>query len=216
MNYINVQTKAYPVSEQDIRAAHPNTSFPVPFQAPEDYAWVFPTPQPTYEPITHGVREIAPALSSKGEYEQQWEVYELEPEQVDENLVAAKAGLIEAATAKQWDVMTGGISLPGGMQVGTSIDDQNRITSVVANATLVGLTDESLVDFKSNSGWVQITVGQIKAIAGAIGQFVQACYSAERQHHEAIGLLVTAQELRAYDVNAGWEQPDVVDATVTP
>lgn len=215
MSYIHKTTGQYPVSEYDIRAAHPNTSFPSPFKAPDDYAWVFPTPHPSYEPITHGVREIAPALSSKGEYEQQWEVYELDPAQVAENLGAAKAGLIEAATAKRWDVMTGGISLPGGMQVGTSIDDQNRITSVVANAELVGLTDESLVDFKSNTGWVQITVGQIKAIAGAIGQFVQACYSAERQHHEAIELLVTAQELRDYDVNAGWEQPNVDDDGVT-
>ena len=212
MSYIHKTTGQYPVSEHDIRADHPNTSFPSPFQAPDDYAWVFPTPQPTYEPITHGVREIALALSSKGEYEQQWEVYELDPARVDENLVAAKAGLMEAATAKRWDVMTGGISLPGGMHVGTTIDDQNRITSVVANATLVGLTDESLVDFKLNSGWVQITVGQIKVIAGAIGQFVQACYSAERAHHEAIDLLVTAQELRAYDVSAGWDHTDVTES----
>ena len=209
MSYTHKTTGEYPVSEAQIRLAYPNTSFPVPFQAPEDYAWVFPTPQPTYEPITHGVREIAPALSSKGEYEQQWEVYELEPEQVDENLVAAKANLKVAVTDKRWAVMTGGISLPGGMQVGTSIDDQNRITSVVANAELVGLTGETLVDFKSNFGWVQITVDQIKVIAGAIGQFVQACYSAERQHHEAIDLLVTVQELRTYDVNAGWRHPDV-------
>ena len=208
MSYIHKTTDQYPVSERDICAAHPNTSFPSPFKAPDDYAWVFPTPQPTYEPSTHGVREIAPALSSKGEYEQQWEVYEIDPAQVDENLLVAKADLKDAATAKRWDVMTGGITLPGGMHVGTTIDDQNRITSVVANAELVGLTDESLVDFKSNSGWVQITVGQIKIIAGAIGQFVQACYSAERQHHEAIDQLVTAQELRAYDVNAGWGQSD--------
>ena len=214
MSYINTTTGEYPVSEAQIRLAYSNTSFSVPFKAPDDYAWVSPTPQPIYEPITHGVREIAPALSSKGEYEQQWEVYKLKPEQVNKNLVAAKAGLMEAATTKRWDVMTGGITLPGGMHVGTSIDDQNRITSVVANATLVGLTNESLVDFKSNSGWVQITVGQIKVIAGAIGQFVQACYSAERQHHEAIDLLVTAQELRAYDVNAGWDLTD--DATVAP
>lgn len=215
MSYIHKTTNQYPISERDIRATHSNTSFPVPFQAPDDYAWVFPTPHPSYEPITHGVREIAPVLSSKGEYEQQWEVYELDPAQVDENIVAAKAGLKEAATAKRWAVMTGGISLPYGMQVGTTIDDQNRITSVVANAEVVGLTDESLVDFKSNSGWVQITVGQIKVIAGAIGQFVQTCYSAERQHHEAIDLLVTAQELRAYDVNTGWGHPDA-DAAVAP
>ncbi len=214
MSYINTTTGEYPVSEASIRTYYPNTSFPTPFQAPNEYAVVFQAPQPTFDALTQSVRETTPVLTDKGHYEQQWEVYELEPEQVDENLVAAKASLIDAVTAKRWDVMTGGITLPGGMQVGTSIDDQNRITSVVANATLVGLTDESLVNFKSNSGWVQITVSQIKAIAGAIGQFVQACYSAERQHHEAIDLLITAQELRAYDVNTGWGQPD--DDAVEP
>lgn len=115
-----------------------------------------------------------------------------------------RAQVQQAATDKRWEVMTGGITLPGGIEVGTTIDDQNRITSVVANAALAGLTDADEVDFKATSGWVRITIAQIKAIAGAIGQFVQACYTAERAHHDAIALLETVQELREYDVNAGW------------
>lgn len=108
------------------------------------------------------------------------------------------------ATALRWRVMTRGMTLAGGMAVGTAIDDQNRITSVVANVALAGLADQDEVDFKSASGWVRISIAQVKQIAGAIGQFVQACYTAERAHHEAIDLLTTAQELHAYDVNAGW------------
>lgn len=107
------------------------------------------------------------------------------------------------ATALRWRVMTGGMEVSG-VSVGTTIDDQNRITSVVANAALAGLADVDEVDFKSASGWIRISIGQVKAIAGAIGQFVQACYTAERTHHEAIDLLATAQELHEYDVNAGW------------
>lgn len=208
--YFRPETEQIFQTHSEIRTAFPDTSFPALLtdEIIQDFG-VFPITQvtPEYDPITQEVTELLPELVDDV-WVQQWEVYELDPAQVDENLVAAKADLKDAATAKRWDVMTGGISLPGGMQVGTSIDDQNRITSVVANAELVGLTDESLVDFKTNSGWVQITVGQIKTIAGAIGQFVQACYSAERAHHEAIDLLVTVQELRAYDVNAGWQHPD--------
>ena len=99
--------------------------------------------------------------------------------------------------------MTGGMEV-GGVQVGTTIDDQNRITSVVANAALAGLTDADEVDFKTSSGWVRITIGQVKAMAGAIGQFVQACYTAERAHHEAIDLLATPEQINAYNVNTGW------------
>ena len=214
--YYSPSTDTKYATHSEVRSAFPNVSLPATLTDAIILSFgVYPFVQttPIYDAITQSVREIDPVLTTKGEYEQQWEVYELDPELVDANIVTTKADLKDAATAKRWEVVTGGISLPGGMQVGTTIDDQNRITTVVANAELVGLTDESLVDFKSNSGWVQITVGQIKAIAGAIGQFVQACYSAERQHHEAIDLLVTAQELRDYDVNAGWVQPD---AAVTP
>src|SRR5690606_28166769 len=95
-------------------------------------------------------------------------------------------------------------TLPDGTAVGTTIDDQNRITSVVANAELAGLTDADEVDFKAASGWVRITIAQVRGIAGAIGQFVQACYSAERAHHEAIAALETAEQIAQYDVTAGW------------
>lgn len=118
---------------------------------------------------------------------------------------------LQAATDMRWAVMTGGLTLPGDIQVGTTIDDQNRITSVVANAELAGLTDADEVDFKAASGWVRVTIAEIKAIAGAIGQFVQACYSAERAHHEAIDALATREQIRDYDINVGW--PDTQPET---
>lgn len=75
MAYINTETNQYPVSEADIRAANPNTSFSSPFQAPEPYAVVFIAPVPTVDnPILQFAREIAPVLTSKGHYEQAFEV----------------------------------------------------------------------------------------------------------------------------------------------
>jgi hypothetical protein len=132
----------------------------------------------------------------------------LDGQELADFLDAERDRLTQAATDKRWSVMTGGLTLPGGIAVGTEIDDQNRITSVVANAELAGLTDEDEVDFKAASGWVRISIGQVKAIAGAIGQFVQACYSAERAHHEAIELLETPAEINAYDLDSGWPQTE--------
>lgn len=117
-----------------------------------------------------------------------------------------KSKLKDKATNLRWTKMTGGLTLPSGIEVNTTVDDQNRITSVVANANLAGLTDEDEVDFKAASGWVRVTIGQIKSIAGAIGQFVQACYSAERAHHEAIDALDTREDVEAYDVTVGWPE----------
>ena len=89
MSYINTTTNQYPVSERDIRDAFPNTSFSEPFSAPEGYAWVFPAPQPTFNPITQTVREIAPVLTVKGTWEQQWEVVDLPAEVAAVNQAAA-------------------------------------------------------------------------------------------------------------------------------
>lgn len=119
-------------------------------------------------------------------------------------LRAAKDALTDAATAQRWAVMTSGLTLPDGTRVGTTIDDQNRITSVVANAGLVGLSDGDEVDFKAESGWVRITLAQIKTLAGAIGAHVQACYTAERAHHAAIAAIADLEAVEQYDVTTGW------------
>lgn len=128
-------------------------------------------------------------------------------------LDAVRNSALQAATDMRWQVMTGGLTLPNGVQVGTDIDDQNRITSVVANAELAGLTDSDEVDFKAASGWVRITIAEVKAIAGAIGQFVQACYTAERAHHEAIDKLETPEQIRDYDIEVGWPDPVIEPET---
>lgn len=87
--YINKTTNQYPVTEQQIRLENPNTSFPVLFTPPEDYAMVFPTPKPQFDPISQFVIEIAPVISSKGNYEQQWEVIDLDPEIISQNQAKA-------------------------------------------------------------------------------------------------------------------------------
>lgn len=97
--YIKIESGAYPLSERDIREAHPNTSFAEPFQAPDGYAWVFPAPAQTYDPITQVVREIAPADTIKGHWEQQWEVIDLDAETVAANQAAAAVQAREAAKA---------------------------------------------------------------------------------------------------------------------
>lgn len=203
MSYINRTTGQYPISERDIRALpqYATRSWPKPFAAPDEHAWVFPKPAPEYDPFAQGVREVDPVLTGLGTYEQAWEVYDLEPEQVEVNIVAVKERLIEAATAKRWAVETGGMVLPGGVQIATTTEDQNRITSVIANAERAGVLS---VDFKASSGWISLSLDELKGIADAIALHVQACFTAERTHHETIALLTTAQDVKDYDVNENW------------
>lgn len=53
---------------------------------------LIPTEQPAYDYITHGVRAATPVLID-GQWTQQWEVYELSPEQATANQAAAAQAL---------------------------------------------------------------------------------------------------------------------------
>lgn len=155
-----------------------------------------PTPLPEYDPTTHAVREIAPQGGV-----QRWQVYPLSAEDVAEQTAMLKTNLLRRVTELRWEHETGGITLPGDISIGTSIEDQNRITTVIANAQLAGV---QTVDFKASNGWVTLTLAQVQGIAAAIALHVQACFSAERAHHEAIAPLSSPTELQAYDPESGW------------
>lgn len=111
-----------------------------------------------------------------------------------------RAALVSAVTAQRWEVETGGITLPGGTRVLTGKADQDRITSVIVNAQIAGIQS---VDFKADSGWVSLSVEGVTAIAAAVAAHVQACFTAERAHHEAIAAL-DAAGIDTYDINTGW------------
>lgn len=120
----------------------------------------------------------------------------------------------DAITQKRWQIETGGITLPTGVRVATGIDDQNRITSVIANARLAAL---EIVSFKAASGWVTLTLAELEGVAAAIAMHVQQCFSAERAHHEAIDALqllpaddqALQQALEAYNLEQGWPTTDL-------
>ena len=82
--FINTQTMAYPVYQNQIQAEYPNTSFPTPFVAPEPYAPVMESPQPSFNPITQAVVQGTP-VQTDGEWWQTWTVVDLDAEQIAYN-----------------------------------------------------------------------------------------------------------------------------------
>lgn len=146
---------------------------------------------PTYNPITHRLNPLG-VIRRNGLWARDWSVTQ---KAVD----AIRADLISAVADKRWRCETGGLTV-GGVRVLTAIDDQNRITSIIANAQLAGVLS---VDFKASSGWVTLTLAQLQGIAGAIALHVQACFKAERAHYDAIQT-ATEADLLTYDINAGW------------
>src|SRR5690554_1854136 len=89
-----------------------------------------------YYPITYQTPEYDPylqrvVLKPHSEWTIESERVVATYDVVDIDIEELRQSKLEAATAMRWEVMTGGMSLPGGIEVGTDIDDQNRITSVV-------------------------------------------------------------------------------------
>lgn len=132
-----------------------------------------------------------------------WAVFDYAEEQwIDpRSITELKSDLLDRATARRWEVETGGITLPGGITVKTGKADQDRITSVIANAEMAGIDS---VNFKAESGWVTLPIAAVKDIARTIALHVQACFTAERAHHEAIAALNSEAAVRAYDVSVNW------------
>lgn len=126
------------------------------------------------------------------------------------SLTDLKAQLTAQATARRWALETGGLELANGVRVATGTADQDRITSVIVHAELAGIAS---IDFKAAEGWIDLTLQELRAVATAVAKHVQACFSAERQHHEAIAALSTISAAGSYDITTGWPSSSVTFLT---
>lgn len=97
MAYINTTTGQYPLSAADVRAAHPNTSFPSEVAGFEaalidmGYAVVQATPEPAIT-YTQNLAEGAPKKGKTG-YTQTWIISDASAEQITERTDAEAASI---------------------------------------------------------------------------------------------------------------------------
>ncbi len=61
-----------------------------------------------------------------------------------------------------------------------------------------------LIDWKSESGWIQIDKNTVENICDAVGAYVQSCFSNEKNHNTAISALTTIDAVKLYDISIGW------------
>lgn len=97
---------------------------------------------------------------------------------------------------------TAGITISNAI-IRTDLESQAMINGAVAYVTL---NPTALIDWKADGSWVQIDKDTVIAIGNAVGAHVQACYSRERTHAEAIAALTTPEEIAAYDFTTGWPE----------
>ena len=208
MNYINTTTGEYPVTESMVRLAYPNTSFPVPFQAPEEYALVFPAPQPAYDPITQRVQAIAPELTALGHWEQRWEVVELFDTQTEKDeAIAADRAAKQAAAWERIKVHRDYLSENGGYKVSIEGVDKwfhsdaksktQQLSLVLLSANASAVPPWKTMD-GSKVTMSQTLAGQI--FAAAVTQD-GALFAAAEVHRVA---METSNTPESYDFSDGW------------
>jgi hypothetical protein len=103
-------------------------------------------------------------------------------------------------------IETGGI-LVNGSPVQTTTKAQNRLNGVYAACQL---NTERIINFKSYDGsWVQLSVDAVNAIASAVADHVQACFTHEKSIAELINSAESYDDFIAIDITVGW--PTVVE-----
>lgn len=205
--YINTTTHA-PISENDIRALYPNTSFPSPFTPPDGYLYLFPAPQPAYNPVTQTVREVAPELTGMGHWEQRWEVAELYPVQVDKD--AAIAAHLVAVRLAKWEAIKAkrdALSDEGGYKVVVNGVDKwfhSDSSSKIQQLSLVvmGAAVSNVPPWKTMDG-TKVTLTQT-----LVGQIFQAAvtqdgtlFAVAENHRTA---MAASANPATYDFSGGW------------
>ncbi|MGA1856912.1 DUF4376 domain-containing protein [Azospirillum sp. 11R-A] len=125
----------------------------------------------------------------------------VEPIPLDELKTARK----DAATAKRYEVETGGI-LVAGTTIRTDRESQGMITGAygLARDMLTGSVPTAPIDFKGAGGWAEISPSVMVDIGRAVGLHVQACFRAERQLHKAIDAAQDVTAVLAVDIAEGW------------
>ncbi len=213
--YINTQTNQYPFSERDIRNLNPNTSFQSPFVAPEEYTTVFPAPQPTYNPVTQTVREIAPVLTPKDHYEQQWEVVPRFVEYTDENNVLHTVAEQEAIAIaldlqtkrnSKWEAIKterDKRTQQGGYKVGAKWYHSDTFSrSQQLGLVIMGANIPSGMQWKTLDGsFVVMTPTLAAQIFNAAAAQDQAIFSKAEEHRVA---MEASADPAAYDFSGGW------------
>lgn len=134
MHYIDTASGQYPVTEREIKLAYPNVSFSQPFVAPEHYALVFEAPRPEHDTLTQTVSEIAPVLTAKGHFEQQWEVVALDAETVAANREARNVELARQVDAERDRRIAAGFVFQGNLYQTARQTDRENILGAAPSA----------------------------------------------------------------------------------
>ncbi len=91
----------------------------------------------------------------------------------------------------------GGFTMPDGTFLETAREDQRKVDAAVMG---VERNPETIINFKTTSGYIQLNAEQMLGIGQAMFEHVQACHTRERELTEALKLDINT------DITTGWPE----------
>lgn len=194
-------------TEQEFRQSFPNTSFGTQIDYSEyGYAVVFPTPKPAYDLNMQYLMQGTPVLSSKGHWEQQWEVHNYPLEQAESNLAAAKEQMLNSITAKRNIAEESGF-----MYMNKLIDSDSRavqrITTAVqaAQVALATSTPFELSWMCADNTTLALDAEGMLGMSVALTMRGNTIHQNSRNLKAQVQVCTNSTGLAAVDINTGWE-----------
>lgn len=148
-----------------VRELFPNTSFPANTVLTDGPVRSYrPAPTPSYNTITHSVREVAPV----GDV-QQWQVYALPAEQVASNQQAAQAALTQQAKDARLDAVSRiKVTTASGKTFDGDETSQTRMARAVVALQAAGQSETTWVLADNTPATVTLAeLAEALALAGA-------------------------------------------------
>jgi hypothetical protein len=116
---------------------------------------------------------------------------------VDKSIDALKNELKANVANARWEKETAGFDLGNGTIIRTDAESQAKISGAY---NFMQLKNNAEIDWKGANGWMKLKKADIEAVATAVAEYVQACFSKEKQLNDVIDACTTLQELDELDI----------------
>lgn len=199
MKYINTLTGQYPITETEIRAEYPNTSFPEVFVAPQPYAIVLQIPLPTFNQITHTCVEGDPVYTTKLHWEQTWVVTAKPSDQLAAEKLATQEAKWEAIKAERDRRVVNGVKVGNDWFHSDTFSRTQQLGLVMMGANMPAGIQWKTMD----ATFVTMTPALATQIFQATALADTTLFARAEEKHQA---MLAMADPSPYDVMAGWPE----------
>jgi len=189
----------YPLDEREIRAAHPNVSFSIPFSPPHPYVRVWPTAAPEL-PWNETAVEYVPAFRG-GIWRQSWQSRPLTAEERTLRLETLRRARLSALASRRWAAETGGMLFEGSRFA----TDEAAQTKYVGALLACQQDPQTVLQWKTADGeFLRLDAPAVLRLVSAIRQHIQHCFDLEALRTAQIDAAADPGELARIDIESGW------------